>query len=244
MARYIVVRYDSKRNLVVLGNSDDRDNARSIMKQDFEQMLRKRYWYVIYENTNLEKFYLNHKDNKLQDDIAMMSKYDEVDYNWMVINTTTDDILSEPLSLQKIVLMTSDDNTYVRGNILVDLSEIIDNDLEGFLDLISERLVNNVCLMDVQYKVIDTLNDGRLVVSVSGDASEILSYIFDFYDGHEMIEELKSALFMNGIEALEEFTDMDLSRYDDKDTLDNILDEVLAQMSKDDIIKYCRKYLS
>ena len=56
-------------------------------------------------------------------------------------------------------------------------------------------------------------------------------------------EELKSALFMYGNEALEDFTDMDLSKYDDKDTIENILDEIAAQMPDEEQRQFYIKYV-
>ena len=91
--------------------------------------------------------------------------------------------------------------------------------------------------MDINYKAIDTLADGRLVLRVSGDISNVLDLDEDFY------EELKTELFKNGMDALEDFAGMDLSNYDDKDTLDNILDDVLFQMPDEEVIKFYRKYL-
>lgn len=54
----------------------------------------------------------------------------------------------------------------------VDLSEIIDTDLEGFLDILSERATGSPLLMDISYKVIGCEND-TLKIEVDGDPSEI-----------------------------------------------------------------------
>ena len=71
-----------------------------------------------------------------------------------------------------------DENGYVTGRVAVPLSDIIDNDLEGFLALLAEKLVNNDCLMDINYKAIGIENtesgDANIIIEVSGDVSEIL----------------------------------------------------------------------
>ena len=48
---------------------------------------------------------------------------------------------------------------------------------------------------------------------------------------------------MVGTDALEDFTNMDLSAFDDKDTIDGILDDVADQMPDEELIKFIRKYL-
>lgn len=63
-----------------------------------------------------------------------------------------------------------DANGYISGDVLVDLSDIIDNDLEGFLDIISEKLVGNDLLMDITYEVAGGSKDG-VVINVTGDPS-------------------------------------------------------------------------
>lgn len=62
---------------------------------------------------------------------------------------------------------------YVKGEVYVHLSDIIDNDLEGFLDLISEALVGSTLLMDVNYNVVRVAEDGKLVLEVTGDPSMV-----------------------------------------------------------------------
>ncbi len=66
------------------------------------------------------------------------------------------------------------DNAYVTGVVLVDLSSVIDNDLEGFLDLISEKLCGSSLLMDVNYDVVGTVGKQGLLVEVTGDVSQVL----------------------------------------------------------------------
>ena len=62
---------------------------------------------------------------------------------------------------------------YVDARCCVDLSEIIHNDHEGFLDLISEETVGNVLLSDLSYEILG--NSGTtLLLRVHGDISEIM----------------------------------------------------------------------
>ena len=67
---------------------------------------------------------------------------------------------------------TKDENGYALGIVTVNLSDIINTDLEGFLNILSEKLTGSVLLMDTSYKVIS--NDGdSLSIEVSGDVSMI-----------------------------------------------------------------------
>jgi len=83
-------------------------------------------------------------------------------------------VLEEPLSVAEMKRMIEGkEDTYVEGVVVVDLSDIIDNDLEGFLDIISEKLCNSPLLMDSDYSIVGhTANS--LLVKVTGDVSGIL----------------------------------------------------------------------
>jgi predicted RNA-binding Zn-ribbon protein involved in translation (DUF1610 family) len=65
-----------------------------------------------------------------------------------------------------------DEDGWVSGIVSVHLSDAVDNDLEGWLDLLSEALVDDSLLMDITYKVVG-LGGGEdeLLVEVRGDAS-------------------------------------------------------------------------
>lgn len=71
-----------------------------------------------------------------------------------------------------------DDDCYVTGRVKVSLSELIDNDLESFLDLLGERLVDNPCLMNVSYKAVGITDidsgDADIIIEVTGDVSEVI----------------------------------------------------------------------
>lgn len=75
--------------------------------------------------------------------------------------------LDKPLTAEDV-----DSDGWVRGVIRVELSELISNDLEGVLDILSERLTGSGLLSDITYDVVG--NDGdTLFVRVSGDAGLI-----------------------------------------------------------------------
>lgn len=83
------------------------------------------------------------------------------------------DVLKQPLSKEKMIQNKNEDG-YIEGKVMVHLSDIIDNDLEGFLDLISEKLTGSPLLMDINYDVVDGTAEGCIIIKVRGDVSEIL----------------------------------------------------------------------
>lgn len=147
-------------------------------------------------------------------------------------------VLNRPYSIKEIINLVTEENPYIEGNILVSINELIENDYESVLNLLAIRLVDNDCLMDITYKVVGLNEDKLLILNVRGDISDVIEF------DDEMIEELKKALFMNGIEVLEDFTSMDLSNYDDKDVLDNLLDEIISQMPNEEILIFYKKYVN
>lgn len=66
-----------------------------------------------------------------------------------------------------------DSDGWVEGLVRVEINELIRNDLEGFLDILSERLTGSGLLADINYSVqgYDGPKD-EVVLLVSGDASQ------------------------------------------------------------------------
>jgi hypothetical protein len=85
---------------------------------------------------------------------------------------TKKDVLFQPLTIEQI-RERKDGDDYITGVVAVDLGEVIDTDLEGFLNLISERLTDTDILMGVSYNVVGHEED-TLWIEVTGDTKEIL----------------------------------------------------------------------
>jgi hypothetical protein len=69
-----------------------------------------------------------------------------------------------------------EDDGILHGDIQVDLDEIIDNNLEGFLDLISDRLTKSECLSDIGYQIVGFTPPITLHLEVWGDPSMCYQY--------------------------------------------------------------------
>jgi hypothetical protein len=75
----------------------------------------------------------------------------------------TEDQLYEALSSGK----------HIQGNVEISPDELINNNEEGVLDLLSTRLIGSELLSDISYEVIRWNPDTQcLIVKVAGDASE------------------------------------------------------------------------
>lgn len=78
------------------------------------------------------------------------------------------------------ILADRDENDRVEGYVSLHISDIIDNDYEAFLDILSTELVGSDLLMDIDYNIVSLAEDpNTLILKVTGDASEILES--DYY---------------------------------------------------------------
>lgn len=89
-----------------------------------------------------------------------------------------------------------DVNKYVTVVVPVLLSDIIDSDLEGFLDLLSELVTASWLLIDITYRVIGVENDSTILLEVTGDVSECYEW------GDEEEEEVEPDLSGNWMKVV------------------------------------------
>lgn len=82
-------------------------------------------------------------------------------------------ILTKPLTPEEIKAKMDEDN-YITENIIVHLSDIIDMDLESFLDHLSITVTDSPLLMDINYDAIGILNKNNIIIQVHGDVSNII----------------------------------------------------------------------
>lgn len=234
--KYVVIRTNSERETVVVGKSASKKEAKTILRNDFEEW----FWQKVSasEDASFEEVYALYEGDEcgLSEDNAWLNGCHHTDFDWVILDTETEDVLSKPLSMKEMVLATSEENTCVQGNVAVGLKEIIGLGFDEFLDLISTRLANNFCLLEVRYKVVDTLENERIVLHVSGDVSEILELT------EEMAEELKKSIFEAGVNAMEEFLRHPLTYPSDEDMME-AMDEVFEQMPDKEQLRFYRKYV-
>lgn len=58
----------------------------------------------------------------------------------------------------------------------------------------------------------------------------------------KMYEELKNAIWDNGVEAIDDFLGYEHDVEEDKDTIENRMDEVLDQMPEEEAMEFYNKY--
>ena len=58
----------------------------------------------------------------------------------------------------------------------------------------------------------------------------------------DMLETLKSALFMEGFDVIEEVLDIEIPDYWEKDTIDNMMNNVFSEMSEEELLTCYQKY--
>lgn len=80
--------------------------------------------------------------------------------------------LDEPLTHDE-VLKLADKNGYVTGVVRVEFSEVIENDVEGFLDILSERLLETDLLSELSYQVVGVEDRSALIVEVYGHVEDL-----------------------------------------------------------------------
>ena len=117
--------------------------------------------------------------------IPIKANNDELEYGLKKLISEFKETFSEQLYCYKgvsypvgpltkeAVCRYKDDNNYIRGIVKVELSDLIENDLDGFLDLISEKLTRSPLLMDIGYEPVSVFEE-ELYLLVSGDVSGIL----------------------------------------------------------------------
>lgn len=82
--------------------------------------------------------------------------------------------LDEPLTHDD-VLKLADENGYITGVVRVAFSEVVENNIEGFLDILSERLLETDLLSELSYHVVGVEHGATLLVEVYGHVEELES---------------------------------------------------------------------
>lgn len=83
--------------------------------------------------------------------------------------------IKNPLTHRQLVEMFNDsEDGFISVDVEVELNAIIDDDLEGFLDLLCE-LVGSPFLQNIDYQVSGYAGDNMIIITVTADASEAVT---------------------------------------------------------------------
>ena len=67
----------------------------------------------------------------------------------------------------------ADEHNYIQGIVRVDLTDVVYDDQESFLDRLSNALIGDTTLTSISQEVVG-VRDGYILFKVSGDASAVL----------------------------------------------------------------------
>ena len=114
------------------------------------------------------------------------------------------------------MLIVVDENYVLEGKVKIELGEIIDGDLESFLDLLDEKLTDGLMLQEINYEMIKCIpEENSIIFNASGDLSdriyELEEESFEFLDEIEDEDEYEYeiALDYKGIEIYHVYPDND-----------------------------------
>jgi hypothetical protein len=83
-------------------------------------------------------------------------------------------LLHQPLFKKAIRdFLDANPDGYIRGVVAMDLSDLIDNDFESILHMMSEKLTGTELLTDIHFKIVGFVGETTLHIEVSGDLSQI-----------------------------------------------------------------------
>ena len=172
--KYLVLKTNNVGDVVVVKKTNDFQMAMKALREDFEYWFFEKVDKEYYETfENAYDYFESLGECELKEETAWLRDCNDYDFSWNIIDTTTKNILEKPMSMLDMILATTNDDSYVEGNLEIFIHDIIGIDFEEFLDMLSNKLVGNPCLMDVSYKMIDSYGE-NVIFNVRGDVSEIL----------------------------------------------------------------------
>ena len=206
--KYVVIE-TAERTSYVIGKASDMHEAREMMKERFQKIFWEKFPNEAASEQSLEEVYranLDESEFELDEETAFVNGVHGYDYDWKILDTSCEGVLENPLSIMEM-LDCCDADLYVEGDVVIDLSELIDHDLEGILDIMAERLTDSPLLMDINYSLVDILDEKSAVMRVRGDITNILETDMDEAAFHAVADKLRTYLTDdgNGADDLKEF---------------------------------------
>lgn len=111
-------------------------------------------------------------------------------------------VLAVPLSRDEIKKQIEEnEDRIVTGIVSVNLGSVIDDDVESFLDRLSRMLIGSETLMNIEYDVVDVLQNDYLLIRVSGEVlDEDLEDVPTSPSRHPRLDALHEKLAAGGAE--------------------------------------------
>lgn len=198
--KYVVIE-TAERTSYVIGKASDMHEAREMMKERFQKIFWEKFPNEAASEQSLEEVYranLDESEFEFDEETAFINGVHGYDYDWKILDTSCEDVLEKPLSIMEMLDRCDADlyveGLYVEGDVVIDLSELIDHDLEGILDIMAERLTGSPLLMDVNYSLVDILDKNSAIMRVRGDITNILETDMDEATFHAVADKLRTCL--------------------------------------------------
>lgn len=88
------------------------------------------------------------------------------------MNTVNMNIRTTPYTEKEMKDMVKAGHVYVKENILIELNDLINNDFEQFLDVVSLKVTGTELLSEIGYNIFGLMDGHTLIMEVSGNISE------------------------------------------------------------------------
>ena len=81
--------------------------------------------------------------------------------------------LKQPLTIPEIKAL-QDVHGYITVTVPVDLNDLLEGDLETFLDDLAEKAIGSIMFCDMAYKASGVTDEGQVLIEVTGDPADYL----------------------------------------------------------------------
>ena len=130
-------------------------------------------------------------------------------------------VRTSPMTEDEMKKVILSGNPYIKENVYIEMDDLIHNDYEELLDLMSTKVTGTELLMDINYRIVGLHDEYTMVVEVTGDISECTT-VSDYEKLKRLIDDFRLKLDeakdakkqIN--EFFEEHLDINLSDYSEK----------------------------
>ena len=147
--KYVVIE-TAERTSYVIGKASDMHEAREMMKERFQKIFWEKFPNEAASEQSLEEVYranLDESEFEFDEETAFINGVHGYDYDWKILDTSCEDVLEKPLSIMEMLDRCDADlyveGLYVEADVMIDLSELIDNNLAITINTAPKAKTNN-----------------------------------------------------------------------------------------------------
>lgn len=130
-------------------------------------------------------------------------------------------VRTSPMTESEMKKVILSDDPYIKENVYIEMNDLINNDFEQLMDLMSSKITGTELLMDINYRIVGLHDEYTMIVEVTGDISECVAV-----SDYEKLEKLINEFYIKLDEAkdakkqihefIEDCLDINLSEYSEK----------------------------